>query len=172
MTDEPIRVISNIEPFVISREFNAPRELMFRVWSEKEHLNNWWGPKGFKITSLNIDFRAGGTCHYCMKLPDGGEMWGKFMYREIVEPERIAWINCFSDAQGNITRNPYSGDWPLEMWTIITFEEKDGRTKVTVEWSPINVTAQEIQTFDEGRESMKGGWNGVFQKLKEYLEND
>jgi uncharacterized protein YndB with AHSA1/START domain len=74
----------------------------------------WFGPKGFKMPGAKIDFRPGGTFHYCMEAPNGEEMWGKFVYREIVAPERIVFVSSFSDEDGEVTRHPLSPDWPLE----------------------------------------------------------
>src|SRR3954468_8958418 len=76
-------------PFVMSRTFDAPRELLWKAWSERARLMEWFGPKGFKMPAAKMDFRPGGSFHYCVASPDGNEMWGKFVYCEIVSPEKI-----------------------------------------------------------------------------------
>jgi Activator of Hsp90 ATPase homolog 1-like protein len=73
--------------FVISRVFDAPRELVFKAQSESERLERWWWAKGFTTRVIKLDFRPGGVFHYSMRTPDDHEMWGKFVYREIVAPE-------------------------------------------------------------------------------------
>ncbi len=73
--------------FVISRLFDAPRDVVWKAWTEPERLKHWWGPKGVKIVSCKVDLRPDGVFHYSMRMPDGQEMWGKFIYREIVRPE-------------------------------------------------------------------------------------
>ena len=84
-------------PFVRHRgEFNAPREVVWKAWTERERLRQWFGPKGFKMTTATMDFRPGGSFHYRLQTPDGKEMWGRFVYRQIVAPERILWVNSFS----------------------------------------------------------------------------
>ncbi|MBI1730438.1 SRPBCC domain-containing protein [Candidatus Acetothermia bacterium] len=158
-----------IEPFVISRVLDAPRDLMFKVWTDPKRLKNWWGPKGFTVTTLKVDLRPGGTMHYCLQGPNNLEIWGKFFYREVSPPERLVCVNCFSDKEGNITRHPLSPGWPREMLTTITFKDLKGKTEVCIEWLPINASAEEIQTFDSGRASMTGGWTGTFDQLAEYL---
>ena len=105
------------KPFVISREFKAPRELVWEAWTERDRLTQWFGPKGFMMSAAKLDFRPGGSFHYSMRTPDGKEMWGKFVYREIVAPEKIVLVNSFSDAGGGLTRHPFSPAWPLEMLT-------------------------------------------------------
>jgi uncharacterized protein YndB with AHSA1/START domain len=155
--------------FVITRVFDAPRELVWKAWTERDRLMQWFGPKGFTMAVANLDFRPGGIFHYCLRSPDGKDMWGKFVYREIVRPERIVLVNSFSDEQGNLTRHPFSPTWPLEMLATTIFAEQNGKTTITLQWVPINVTEAEVQTFDTGREGMKMGWTGTFDQLAEYL---
>ena len=157
-------------PFTITRVVDAPRDKVWRAWTEVEHLKQWWGPKGFAVTHCRVDLRPGGLMHYCLRMPDGGEMWGKFVYREIVKPERLVWINSFSDEDGGTTVHPMSPDWPREMHTKVTFEDLGGKTRVTVQWTPVDASAEiERKTFEQGRDSMKQGWSGTFEQLESYL---
>lgn len=155
--------------FVISRTFDVPRDFMFKVWTDPVHMQRWWGPKGVTVVHSKMDLRPGGSYHYCMRTPDGHDMWGKFVYREIVKPERIVWINSFSDEKGGIMRHPLSLTWPLEMLSTITFTEQGGKTTVTVRWLPLNATEEERQTFEAGFDSMQKGWTGTLDQLTEYL---
>lgn len=157
-------------PFVITREFAAPRDLVWQVWTELEHFMAWFGPAGFKTTHATMDLRPGGRFHYCMVSPDGQEIWGRAVYREVVPPAKLVWINSFSDRDGGITRHPFSQDpWPLQLLTIVTFAETAGGTTVTVTWTPFDATDAERQTFEKGRESMKLGWGGTFDRLAAHL---
>ena len=160
---------AQVEDFVISRTFDAPRELVWKAFTDPEHMKNWWGPKGFTVRSAKMDFRPGGSYHYCMRSPDGQDMWGKFAYREIVAPERIVFLNSFSDENGGLTRHPMSPTWPLEMLSTFTFTERDGKTTLTIRWSPYNANEVESKTFDEGRKGMIGGWTGTLDQLETYL---
>jgi len=158
------------KPFVLSREFAAPRDLVWTVWTELEHFMAWFGPAGFKTTHAKMDLRPGGMFHYCMVSPEVKEIWGRAVYREIVPPVRLVWINSFSDRDGGITRHPFSQDpWPLQLLTIVTFAETTGKTTVTVAWTPFDATDAERQTFEKGRESMKAGWTGTFDRLAAHL---
>ena len=160
---------SRAKEFVISRIFDVPRELMFRVWTDLQHMQHWWGPKGFTTVYSKMDLRPGGSYHYCIRSPDGHDMWGKFVYREIVKPERLVFVNSFSDEKGNVARHPMHLAWPLEMLSTIIFIEQAGKTTVTVRWLPLNATAEEIKTFETGFESMQKGWTGTLDQLGEYL---
>jgi uncharacterized protein YndB with AHSA1/START domain len=156
--------------FVISRVFNAPRDLVWKCFTDPQHMKQWWGPKGFANFSSKMDFRAGGRYHYGLKSPDGMTMWGRMIYREIVPPEKIVFINSFSDEQGGLSRHPMAPSWPIEMLSIFTFEEQPGgKTKFTVRWSPHNATAEEQRTFDEGHGSMNQGWSGTLDQLEAHL---
>jgi len=157
------------QPFTISRAFNVSRERLWKAWTEREQLMQWFGPKGFTMAIANLDFRPGGTFHYCLQSADGQRMWGKFVYREIVAPERIVLVNSFSDEKGGIARHPMSPTWPLETLSTFRLSEQDGKTTSTVEWTPLHATADEQKTFDSSHEGMKAGWGGTFDQLAAYL---
>ncbi len=158
-----------VKPFVITRTFDAPRDLVWKAWTERDRLLQWFGPKGFKMTTADLDFRPGGTFHYCLQAPDGKEMWGKFVYREIVPPKKLVLVSSFSDAKGGLTRHPFSAKWPLEMLSTTTLTEDGGKTTITIEWTPLHATAEERQTFESARAGMQQGWGGTFEQLAEYL---
>ena len=163
------KMASTERPFIITRVFDAPRDLVWKAWTERERLMQWFGPKGFTRRAATLDFRPGGVFHYCLRSPDGHDMWGKFVYREIVAPERIVLVNSFSDEQGSLTRHPMSPTWPLEMLSMTTFAEHEGRTTITVQWAPLNATKSEHKTFEAGHESMQQGWTGTLDQLADYL---
>jgi uncharacterized protein YndB with AHSA1/START domain len=158
-----------IQPFSTTRTFNAPRDRVWKAWTEREQLLQWFGPKGFTLTIANLDLHPGGTFHYCLRSPDGNEMWGKFVYREIVAPSRLVLVSSFSDETGGITRHPFAPAWPLEMLSTTTFAEEGGKTRLTLEWSPLNPTAEERKMFDGAHDGMMQGWKGTFDQLTQYL---
>ncbi|EKU60963.1 SRPBCC domain-containing protein [Acinetobacter nosocomialis] len=159
-----------ITPFSISKVFNAPRDLVFKVHTDINHLQNWMSPKNFKIIHTLMDFRVGGTYHYGLEGPDGTQMWGKQVFREIVPNERLTFIQSFSDKDGNNTRHPMSPTWPLEMLATTTFEDIDNKTKVTITWQPWNSDDIGNSTFDSARDGMTQGFNGTFSNLEAYLK--
>jgi uncharacterized protein YndB with AHSA1/START domain len=156
-------------PFVITRVFNAPRGLVWKAFTQCEHLKHWWGPKGFKVLSCKIDLRPGGVFHYGMQSPDGKMMWGKFIYREIIAPERLVHIVSFSDENQGVTRHPMAPTWPLETLADATFTESGGKTTITVRWSAHNATPEERAVFDASHDSMRQGWTGTMDQLDAYL---
>ncbi|HEY0968650.1 MAG TPA: SRPBCC domain-containing protein [Opitutaceae bacterium] len=156
-------------PFRLTRTFHAPRDLVWRAWTERDHLMRWFGPKGITIPVCSLDLRRGGVFHYCMRLPDGGEMWGRWVFREITPPERIVWVNSFSNPQGGLARPPFDEAWPTEMLCVATLSEQGNRTTVTLESTAINATPEETKVFDRNHESMRQGWTGTFDQLETHL---
>jgi uncharacterized protein YndB with AHSA1/START domain len=162
--------ITESSKFVISRVLDAPRDLVWKCFTEPGRMKQWWGPKEFTVIASKMDLHVGGTYHYGMKAPDGTPMWGKFVFREIVPPELLNFISSFSDEKGGTTRHPGHTSWPLEMHSIFTFEEMPGgKTKFTVRWTTHNATDGEQKTFEAARDSMRMGWTGTMEQLEAYL---
>ncbi|RJG10611.1 SRPBCC domain-containing protein [Pseudomonas cavernicola] len=168
-SDTPANSTAATHEFVFTRTFDAPRDLVFKAWTEVDRLAQWWGPKGFKMLVSTLDLRPGGVFHYGMRAPNGQDMWGRFVYREIVAPDRLAFIVSFSDEQGGVTRHPWSPDWPLEVLSTMTFEEHSGKTTVIGRSTPFNATELEHKTFEAGYDSMQHGYSGTMDQLADYL---
>jgi protoporphyrinogen oxidase/uncharacterized protein YndB with AHSA1/START domain len=157
--------------FVITRTFNVSRERMWNAWTQPEQISQWFGPKGSKGRIVKFDLRPGGMQHYSLSNPQGPEMWGKAIYEEVTKPEKLVWVQSFSDPEGGITRHPLAPNWPREMHTVMTLAEKPGnQTEVTIRWTPVNPTPEEQQLFDSAMEGMRGGWTGSFDVLDEFLK--
>jgi uncharacterized protein YndB with AHSA1/START domain len=137
----------------ITRVVDAPRALVFRAWTDPDQLVRWWGPHGFSLPSCKLDSHPGGSFRYHMRGPDGDDHYMQGKFREIVEPERIVFAGCWTDAEGN-PRSP-------ETVATVTFEDHGGKTRLTLHQSLFeSVTA---------RNEHNGGWNGSFDRLAEYL---
>ncbi len=151
--------------------FGVPRALVWKAWTEAERLKRWWGPKGFTMGVAKLELRPGGIFHYSMRPPDGRELWGRFVYREISAPGRLVFIVSFSDATGGVVRHWLSPTWPLEVLNTLTLAEEGGRTTLTLRGVPINATEQERKTFEDGSGSMQQGFKGTLDQLDGYLKN-
>ncbi|HSA81714.1 MAG TPA: SRPBCC domain-containing protein [Geminicoccaceae bacterium] len=119
---------------VISRVLDAPRSLVFKAWTEPEHFVRWWGPNGFTTPFCKMDVRPGGVTHFCMRSPEGRDYWGRWVYLEIVPPERIVFTDTFADEEGNPVDPAHYGmpDWPFETLVTVTLTEDRGKTKLTL----------------------------------------
>ncbi|MBX9722179.1 MAG: SRPBCC domain-containing protein [Candidatus Obscuribacterales bacterium] len=159
-----------VEPFSISRVFNAPRSLVYLVHTDPEHLSKWMSPEGFEAIYSVMDFKVGGFYHNGLQGPNGMQMWGKQTFVEIVSNEKLVHIQSFSDKAGGITRHPMAESWPLEMLATTTFEDAGtGKTKVTISWKPYNSDEAGNATFNGARAGMDQGFSGTFAKLESYL---
>jgi uncharacterized protein YndB with AHSA1/START domain len=154
------------DDLIIMRVIDAPRRLVFKAWTDPVHLMRWWAPNGCTTPFCRVDLRVGGKFHFCMRMADGHEIWGLGIYREIVEPERIVYVDTFADAEGNIVPPSHYGmsaGHPSETVVTVTFSEHDGKTKLTLRHSVPGSFAE--------REGMQQGWSQMLDRLSEELVN-
>lgn len=161
--------MTQTKKFSLSRVVDAPLELVWKAHTEAEHLMEWWGPKELKMKTATIDLQPGGLFHYGMEAPNGEELWGKFVYREIVPQQKLVFISSFSDAQGETTLPPMAQGWPPEILNTITFEEQDGKTHIHISGHPINASESEEATYFANIGSMKTGFGGTYDQLDTYM---
>jgi uncharacterized protein YndB with AHSA1/START domain len=150
---------------VITRVFDAPRDLVFKAWTEPDRVMRWWGPNGFTTPVCKIDLRPGGVLHNCMRSPEGRDFWSKGVYREIVEPERIVCTDFFSDEEGTLVQPTHYGmspEWPAEALVTVTFAVHDGKTKFTLHHAVGSAPASE-------RDQCRAGWTESLDRLAGYL---
>lgn len=127
MSNGDQRVETGERELVFTRTFDAPRELVFAAYSSCEHLRNWWGPRTWPMEECTMEFRVGGVWHYCLRGPnEGDESWGRAVFDEIVEPERIVYTDAFSDADGNVNE-----EMP-QTQSIVELTDADGKTQLTL----------------------------------------
>ena len=156
--------IGRTREIVITRIVGAPRERVWRAWTEPEQVRRWWGPRPFTSPYCRIDLRVGGTYLFCMRSPDGKDYWSTGTYREIVPPERIVYTDSFADEKGNVvpaTHYGFGPEFPREMLVTVTFEDLGGRTRMTLRHSG----------FPAGKDRHLAGqgWSESFDKLEAYL---
>jgi uncharacterized protein YndB with AHSA1/START domain len=133
---------------VITRVFDAPRSLVFKAWTQPEHMMRWWGPKGYTTPTCEMDVRAGGALQLCMRSSEGTDIWVRGVFREVVEPERLVFTAIDNGEIGS------------ETVIAVTFEDLDGKTRLTMH-----------QTFIKAETSRgaKEGWNSSLDRLEEFL---
>ncbi|MBW4608571.1 MAG: SRPBCC domain-containing protein [Hassallia sp. WJT32-NPBG1] len=146
---------------VITRIFNAPRDLVFKVWTDPKHVAQWWGPKGFTTRVEEIDFRPGGTWRYVMIAPDGTEYPVKGVFQEIVTPERIVTSDEFDEGFEQSMRI----DLPSGIVMTAIFEDMNDKTRLTLEI--MHPTAEDRRKHEEM--GVIAGWNSSFDCMNEYL---
>jgi uncharacterized protein YndB with AHSA1/START domain len=155
--------------FVFSRTFDASREDVWNAFTQPEHLKHWWGTPGSSVEIAHHELKPGGLFHYCMKFPDGRAMWARFIFREIIPPERLVWLNGFSDEHGGLTRNPWVPNFPPETLNTVTLAEEKGKTLLTITVVPFHASDEEASIFAGGIVGMKKGFGASFNVLADYL---
>ena len=127
--------IKQVERMVVTRIFDAPRELVWKAWTDPKYVMQWWGPKGFTSPVCRMDFRVGGKFLYCMRSPDGQDFWNGGEFHEIVEHEKIVSTMYFADSNGNKVEPEHYGieHEAIEGAHDVTLFEDlgGGRTKLT-----------------------------------------
>ncbi len=140
----------------ITRVFDAPRDLVFRAWTDARNLAQWWGPKNFTNPVCEIDARVGGKLRIHMRAPDGTVYPMKGEIREVVAPERLVFTNIALDAAGNHL---------LEGLTTVTFAEEGGKTKMTLRTHAAAV----VEYAAAYLQGMEAGWTQSIDKLERHL---
>ncbi|HEX4775072.1 MAG TPA: SRPBCC domain-containing protein [Candidatus Saccharimonadales bacterium] len=146
----------------LTRVFDAPRELVFKAWTDAEMLAKWWGPRGVTSPELEIDLRPGGTIRIVMLAGDelgelAGQRWPmQGTFKEIKAPEKLVFINQAVDEEGNVL---------IDGLTTVTFEEQGGKTKLTM-----HAVAKPVATpAEQMLEGMTQGWSQSLDKLAELV---
>ena len=161
-----------VEPSILTREFNAPRQLVFEAWTQPEHLKNWMFPqKGFTCEYVTAEIKPGGSSHHKMIAPNGHEMWLLTKYEDVNPPDSLVFRQDFSNEACDILPNPQMPNWPKELRTTIKLEEVDGKTNLQLIWQPIDPSKEEAETWEASRSQHGYGWGGGFDQLAIYLES-
>ncbi len=144
---------------VLTRVLDAPRELVFRMWTDPRHVAKWWGPMGFTNPVCEMDVRPGGELRIVMRAPDGTDYPMIGTYREIVAPERLVFTNSAIDAQGNPL---------LDGVTVVTFTERGGKTELTVQTHAIALVPLAVRML----EGMDAGWRQTLDRLEGHVRDE
>ena len=137
---------------VITRVFDAPRALVFKVWTQPEHLSRWWGPHGFTVLKCEMDFRVGGGWYIRMRSAEGRDDRQRGVIREIVAPQRFVFTYAFEDERGQRGH---------ETLVTVTFADEGGKTRLTVH--------QAIFESDEVRNDHIRGWGEALDRFEAYI---
>ena len=149
--------LQKMQELITTRVFDAPRELVFKAWTDPERLKRWWGPKGFTNPVCEVDVRPGGAIRIHMRAPDGVVYPMTGVFHEIVQPERLVFT---SSALAD------NGEPLFDVLNTITFDDQGGKTKLTVHASVSNVKAEAAQHLA----GMELGWSMSLDRLAQEVE--
>ena len=155
---------------IITRTFDAPKEILFNMWTDSNHLSNWRTLKGFRLDVIHVDLRPNEMLLYKQTSSEGQVIWGKYVYKEIVEPDRLVFTNSFSDEEGQTVRAPFYSSWPLEIMNTLIFQDQGGKTTLTISGIPVTICEEELDTFKNNHEGIKQTFAESFDQLDTYLK--
>jgi uncharacterized protein YndB with AHSA1/START domain len=140
----------------LTRVYDAPRDLVWRAWTDPKHMAQWFGPRGFTSSVPELDVRAGGALRIVMHGPDGNDYPMKGVFREVKPPQRLVFSNIAIDKDGNHL---------LEGETTVILEEQGGKTKLTLKTYAKGLVPMAPQMLS----GMEAGWSQSLDKLGETL---
>lgn len=136
---------------VVTRIFDAPRELVFKAWTDPAHARHWWGPTHHPATQMDMDVRVGGKWRNCLtSVETGEELWQNGVFREVTPPERLVFTFVWET----------EGERGIETLVSVTFADEDGKTRMTLRQAP-------FQSLGE-RDGHGEGWGSSFDRLADY----
>lgn len=159
--------MTELPEYSIERVFDAPRDLVWRAWTDPTLLHRWYGPN-VETTIHQFDFQPGGEWHNEMQWGETRD-FSKMAFQEVVEPEKIVWHHSSTDADWNVIANPMMSDWPKVLLTTVTFLESAGKTTVRLTQVPLDATEAEIACFAGAMANMDHGWGAGFTILETML---
>jgi uncharacterized protein YndB with AHSA1/START domain len=159
--------MSDLPTYVLERTFDAPRDLVWRTWTEPALLSRWYGPNVETIIH-RLDVKPGGLWLNEMKMGDKTS-YQRTEYIEVVEPERLVCLMSNADSDWKIAPNPMMADWPRTLLTTVMFDEVNGRTAMRLTWEPHEASEAEIGCFAGAIAGMDKGWAAGMELLAELL---
>lgn len=160
--------MSKTSEYSLDRIFDAPREMVWRAWTDPELLHRWYGP-GAETTIHKFELKPGGLWLNEMKW-GGNSHFQKVVFQKITQPEKIVWHHYSStDSDWNSTANPMMADWPHLLLTTVTFEDKGDKTNVRLSQVPIEASDAEIACFAQAMAGMDKGWGSGYAIMDELL---
>lgn len=158
--------------FTFTRDFDAPCDQVWKMWTDAEHFARWWGPRGCKVDVIKADIRPGGVFHYTMRFSNAPDMWGLIAYEALMAPSRIVFVNAFSNPEGELTRAPFEQAFPLRIRYAVTFDEQGGKTRLMLTGRPLDATAAESEVHAGMFGSMEKGFGATFDALARHLKSN
>lgn len=159
--------MADIPTYVLEREFDAPPEMVWRTWTDPDLVPRWYGPNVESIVH-RLDVRPGGLWLHEMRMPKGSG-FQRSEYLEVVEPEKLVFLQSTCDADWTITSNPMMADWPRVLLTTVTFKADGDRTHMRLTWVPHEATDAEIECFASAIAGMDKGWSAGMDLLEKLL---
>lgn len=160
--------MSETAEYRLERVFDAPRDMVWRAWTDPELVHRWYGP-GVKTVIHQFDCKPGGAWLNEMQFGEKSD-FSKMVFQEVNAPERLVWHHSSTDPEWNIAANPMMPDWPRILLTTVTFTEEDDKTRVCLTQVPMDASDAEVACFAAMMANMDKGWGSGYKIIDEVLE--
>lgn len=160
--------MSDKPEYVLDRTFDAPRDLVWRAWTDPEILHRWYGP-GVETVIHQYDLKPGGAWLNEMKMRAMSD-YSRMDFKDVVAGEKLVWHHASTDADWNIIANPMMADWPRVLLTTVTFTEAGGKTDVRLSQIPVDASDKESAFFAQMMSNMDGGWGKGYAMIDDLLK--
>ncbi|MCP5036947.1 MAG: SRPBCC domain-containing protein [Rhodobacteraceae bacterium] len=159
--------MSDLPTYVLERTFDAPREMVWRTWTDPKLLARWYGP-GVESIIHKLDVKPGGVWLNEMKMAHGS-FYERFEFLEVDEPARLVWLQSNSNAEWSGNAPPMMENWPQTLKAVVTLTDDGDRTKLHFAWTPNEASETEQQVFAAAMEGMGKGWESGMDIVAEIL---
>ena len=159
--------MSDVPTYVLERVFDAPRELVWKTWTDPELLPRWYGP-GVETIVHRLEVKPGGLWLDEMRMGSGSH-YERIEYTEVTPPERLVWLHSICDADWNVAANPMMPDWPRVLLTTVTFQDDGGRTRLRLTWAPHEASDAAVTSFAAAMGGLDRGWGAGMDLIAELL---
>jgi uncharacterized protein YndB with AHSA1/START domain len=159
--------MTELPEYKIVRVFDAPRDLVWRAWTDPKILNRWYGP-GVETIIHEFDLRPGGVWRNEMKWGENSDL-SKMTFQEVSPKEKIVWHHASVDANWDVVSNARMPDWPRVLLTTLTLEDLGATTSSTLTQIPLDATEAEIACFADKMANMDHGWGSGYKIMDEVL---
>jgi len=160
--------MSELPEYALDREFDAPRDTVWRAWTDPELVSRWYGP-GVETTIHQFDLEPGGSWLNEMRWGENSD-FSRMDFQEIIQAEKLVWHHSSTDSDWNIIASQMMADWPRVLLTTVTFAESGSKTKVRLTMVPVDATDAEITCFANAMSGMDKGWGSGYAIMDDILK--
>ncbi|MCZ4306250.1 SRPBCC domain-containing protein [Zoogloeaceae bacterium G21618-S1] len=150
----------------------APRDRVWAALSDAGRLAHWWSPAGAKMHAASLSFHLGGCFLYATERPNEPPCWGRWVYRDIIEPARLVFVASLLNAKGSVTRHPRVPHWPRYVHHTLDLVDVAGGTELRLCSRPVHASEAEIRAFEDRHDSLRSDLADAWARLDAYLAGE
>ncbi|TVO58600.1 SRPBCC domain-containing protein [Denitromonas halophila] len=167
-----MRADSRRVAFALTHCVAAPRDRVWAALSDAGHLTQWWAPAGAQMRAASLSFHLGGRFLYVIERPNEPPRWGRWVYRDIIEPARLVFVGSLLDTKGGVTRHPRVPHWPRYVHHTLELADAPVGTELRLCSRPVHASDAEIRAFEDGHDRLRRDVLDAWVRLDAYLAGE